>query len=98
MKTTIKTAALILTLSLSACGHKELSFKAQDALIVPGVRYALTIETLDSARTETVLEDCSAVPGLSVDISWSKEGDALVAHAHVKNDNPDYVIKSRRDR
>lgn len=94
MKTTIKTAALILTLSLSACGHKELSFKAQDALIVPGVRYALTIETLDSARTETVLEDCSAVPGLSVDISWSKEGDALVAHAHVKNDNPDYVIKS----
>lgn len=72
----------------------EISFKAQDVLVTPGTRYLLTVETLDSARTETVTSDCGVIPGVSVDIRWEKDGDDLVAKATVRNDNPDYVVKS----
>ncbi len=72
----------------------NISFKAQDVLVTPGTRYLLTVETLDSARTETVTSDCGVIPGISVDIRWEKDGGDLVAKATVRNDNPDYVVKS----
>lgn len=72
----------------------DISFKAQDVLVTPGARYLLTVEMLDSARTETVISDCGEIPGISVDIRWEKDGDDLVAKATVRNDNPDYVVKS----
>ncbi|MGM9743298.1 MAG: DUF6259 domain-containing protein [Candidatus Cryptobacteroides sp.] len=72
----------------------NISFKAQEAVVVPGTRYLLTVETLDSTRTETVTPDCSTIPGISVELRWEKDGDDLVARATVRNDNPDYVVKS----
>ena len=79
---------------MGACGRDGLRFKAQDAVVTPGTRYVLTVESLDSARKETKVTDCSEIPGMTVDIKWSREGKDLVAHAFVRNDNPDYVIKS----
>lgn len=79
---------------LCACDRNGLSFRAQDAEVSPGVRYVLTVESLDSARNEIKVSDCSEIPGMAVDIKWSREGKNLVAHAFVRNDNPGYVIKS----
>ena len=70
------------------------SFKAQEATITPGVEYILTVETLDSARTETRIRDCSQIEGIDVQISWKKDGGDLVASATVTNTNPDYVVKA----
>ena len=87
----ILSSALALTLLLvSGC----CSFTAQNAKITPGVEYILTVETLDSARTETRISDCSQIEGIDVQISWKKSGGDLVASATVTNNNPDYVVKS----
>ncbi len=93
MNKTILTAAAFCAVACAG-GPRELNFRAQDDVITPGTRYILTVESLDSARTEVELTDTSDFPGVSVEISWSREGKDLVAHAKVRNDNPDYVVKS----
>lgn len=79
-------------LSLLSCGR--IAFKAQDVTVVPGLRWKLTVETLDSSRTESVITDCSQIPGITVEMDWKREGCDLVATAVVSNTNSDYVVKS----
>lgn len=90
MKGRIIHVLVLSLLVLSGC----CSFTAQDAEITPGVEYILTVETLDSARTETRISDCSQIEGLDVQISWKRAGGDLVATATVTNTNPDYVVKA----
>lgn len=82
-----------MTVALGACGTRDMSFKAQDAVVTPGLRYELTVERTDSTHEEVRISDCAEIPGLSVDIKWHRDGKDLVARASVRNDNPDYVIK-----
>ena len=89
MKGRIIHVLVLSLLVLSGC----CSFTAQDAEITPGVEYILTVETLDSARTETRISDCSQIEGLDVQISWKRTGGDLVASATVTNNNPDYVVR-----
>jgi hypothetical protein len=90
MKRILSSAFALTLLLVSGC----CSFTAQNAEITPGVEYILTVETLDSARTETRISDCSQIEGIDVQISWKKSGGDLVASATVTNNNPDYVVKS----
>ena len=83
-------SVLFSALALAGC----CSFTAQDVKIEPDVQYILTVETLDSTRTETRLSDCSQIEGIDVQISWKKVGGDLVASTTVTNNNPDYVVKS----
>ena len=57
---------------MGACDRGELSFKAQDAVVTPGVRYVLTVESLDSTHTEAKVTDCSEIPGMTVEIKWRR--------------------------
>ena len=90
MKKVLFSLAALTMLIMSGC----CSFTAQNAEITPGVEYILTVETLDSARTETRLSDCSQIEGIDVQIAWKKVGGDLVASATVTNNNPDYVVKT----
>ena len=90
MKKVLFSLAALTMLIMSGC----CSFTAQNAEITPGVEYILTVETLDSARTEMRLSDCSQIEGIDVQIAWKKVGGDLVASATVTNNNPDYVVKT----
>lgn len=90
----IISAAILPALTIILYGCSGISFKADKAEVTPGLKYLLTVETLDSSRTETTTSDAGTLPGVSVEVRWERDGGDLVAKATVRNDNPSLVIKS----
>ena len=78
---------------ISGCTER-ITFKAGVSDIYPDTSYLLTVETVDSLRNTVVTACCDTIPGISVTIRWEKDGNDLVAKATVRNDNPEYVVKS----
>ncbi len=91
MKNRKITALLFASVALSAC---DMTFTAQNSRVALGTEYLLTLEKLDSSRTEIVTSRCDTIPGIALRIAWEKEGDDYVAAASLANDNPEYVIKA----
>lgn len=89
----IRTAALIAFLA-AAVGCSSISFKADKTEVRPGLKYVLTVESLDGTRKETVTSQADTIPGVSVEVRWENQGGDLVATAKVRNDNPSLVVKS----